>query len=451
MGDALSARELSERTGTPAAEIEAWRDRGLLVVGDDGRFPLEAVGRVRLIAHLARRGIPTDDIAAWAATGELDRHLSAIVSPSQGAYTIEEAAERVGLSVDLVRRFADVIDLEEHGGRLLDDEDLDALRCFEPAVAAGLPEHAVIQLARVFWDAMRRVAETQANLFHFHIRRAFAEQGLAPEAIDDAVWKANEQLNPLDEPALLYFHRRALRHAVTDMTALEVAERVGLRAPGGEQELRLAVAFVDLSSFTPLTEAMGDVQAASVLERFAAIVRSAARERDGHVVKQIGDAFMLVFPDACHAVQTVLAIEQACAAEDQFPAIRGGVNAGSALFQGGEYVGATVNAAARLADAAGRHQVLVSPEARREAGDLPGIAFHPLGTRRLKGIADPIEVWEARPTAPAAGPRLVDPVCGMEMAPDEVAVRLSSETGDLAFCSQTCLRRWVARSDQTGA
>ena len=51
-----------------------------------------------------------------------------------------------------------------------------------------------------------------------------------------------------------------------------------------------AVVFIDLSSFTPLAEAMGDATAAEVLERFSNIVRRSVGAFDGRVVKQIGDA-----------------------------------------------------------------------------------------------------------------------------------------------------------------
>ena len=155
---------------------------------------------------------------------------------------------------------------------------------------------------------------------------------------------------------------------------------------------------------------------------------------------------MLVFPDARHAVPAILAIEQRCAAEEHFPAIRGGINAGPVLFQAGEYLGATVNLAARLAAAAERHQVLVGADVRREAADAPGVAFRPVGARRLKGITEPVEVWDATSTTAGTRARLVDPVCGMELSPEEVSVRLSSDAGEVAFCSQACLRRYVARN-----
>ena len=39
--------------------------------------------------------------------------------------------------------------------------------------------------------------------------------------------------------------------------------------------------------------------------------------------------------------------------------------------------------------------------------------------------------------------KVADPVCGMELAPAEVAARLSVEGNEQAFCSETCLRKFV--------
>jgi YHS domain-containing protein len=44
--------------------------------------------------------------------------------------------------------------------------------------------------------------------------------------------------------------------------------------------------------------------------------------------------------------------------------------------------------------------------------------------------------------------KLIDPVCGMEMSPSEVSARLTLEGEDRAFCSEDCLRKFVASPDR---
>src|SRR5438034_69507 len=241
---------------------------------------------------------------------------------------------------------------------------------------------------------------------------------------------------------------RGLKSAMREEAVMELGEEAG--APGQVEvpgQLTAAIVFVDLSSFTPLAEAMGDVKAAEVLERFSRLVRDAAGRSDGRVVKQIGDAFMLVFPDSRSALTCALEIERRTMAEPQFPAVRSGVHRGRVLYREGDYVGVNVNLASRLAASAERHQVLVTGAVRHEAGGLAGGEFGGLGKRRLKGIAEGLELFAARPAEATARERLVDQVCGMELRPTEVAARLALEGKEFAFCSQECLRRFVAAPD----
>ena len=76
--------------------------------------------------------------------------------------------------------------------------------------------------------------------------------------------------------------------------------------------------------------------------------------------------------------------------------------------------------------------------------------FVGLGKRRLKGIAEELELFAARPAEATARERVVDPVCGMELRPTEVAARLALEGKEVAFCSQECLRRFVGAPERYG-
>jgi adenylate cyclase len=166
------------------------------------------------------------------------------------------------------------------------------------------------------------------------------------------------------------------------------------------------------------------------------------------VVKQIGDAFMLVFTEVRSAVACALEIEGRTAEEPQFPALRSGIHWGLVLYREGDYVGSNVNIASRLAAEAERHQVLVTAEVSREARGLAEVEFVPLGKRQLKGVGDELELFEARPRAVPATAKAVDPVCGMELSPAEVAARLALEGKDRVFCSEECLRRFVATPER---
>ncbi|HLA18935.1 MAG TPA: YHS domain-containing protein, partial [Dehalococcoidia bacterium] len=158
--------------------------------------------------------------------------------------------------------------------------------------------------------------------------------------------------------------------------------------------------------------------------------------------------FMLVFPDARSAVAFTMEAEAKTSDEPSFPAARSGIHSGPVLYREGDYVGSSVNIAARVAAEAQRHQVLVTGAVRNEAKDLADVEFVPLGKRRLKGLADELVLFEARPSSPGGRDKVIDPVCGMELGPGEIAARLTIEGKEQAFCSDECLRRFVASPEK---
>ena len=445
----LTPEELSARTGEPLEGLRRWQELGLIGAGG-GLEPMDAE-RVRLLQMLLRRGIGLEAIAAAARELGLEfaGYLSVLFPEGSGrAYQLSEAAEITGLSADFVQRLLAMLwPGESH--EWLSEEDLELLRALKTGLDVGLPENALLEVLKVYADALARVAEAETRLVSFHTMRPRRDAGLAGRAFAQAYTEAAARLYPLTDPILRYFHSKGLTQAAREDIVMNLAEEAGLLGkPDAPGQIRAAFAFVDLSSFTPLAEAMGDQKAAEVLERFSSLVRECVARRDGRVVKQIGDAFMLVFPDARSAVACALEIEARASAEPQFPAARVGIHWGQVLYREGDYVGSNVNIAARVAAEAERHQVLVTAAVREEAKGLPDIEFVPLGKRRLKGLTSELVLFEARPPGTAGRDKHVDPVCRMEMTPDEVAARLTLEGTEHCFCSDECLRRYVVAPER---
>jgi class 3 adenylate cyclase/YHS domain-containing protein len=244
----------------------------------------------------------------------------------------------------------------------------------------------------------------------------------------------------LMEPTVVYFHRKGRERAMAEDMMLHLAEEATTpsEVPG---EFVRAFLFVDMSSFTPMTEAMGDPAAAEVVERFAELVRDGAARCSGQVFKQIGDEFMLVFPDGQCAAMCGLVIQETAEVEPRFPALRMGAHVGSAIFREGDYIGTAVNTAARVAAAATRHQFLVTDAVREQLGDLD-IDVEAFGARRLKGLSEEVELFELHRRG-AKAIRVVDPVCGMELDEGSAKARLDWHEQPQLFCSERCLRRFL--------
>ena len=155
---------------------------------------------------------------------------------------------------------------------------------------------------------------------------------------------------------------------------------------------------------------------------------------------------MLVFSDATSAVRCGLDIDARASHEPMFPAVRLGAHHGTALYREGDYIGATVNLAARIAASADRHQFLTTT-AIRDQTSLPDVNFDPLGPHTLKGVAEHVDLFAARQIA-GATVRPADPVCGMELDPGIAAGRIQWEGQDLIFCSTDCVQRFLENPDR---
>jgi len=446
----LSLEDLSRWTGEPPERLEQWRALGL-IGGESGEFSSDDLELTHLVQLLLRRGISLEAIAR--ASRDLGPEMAAYIHLlfPQGvphAYAVDDAAGLAGLDPDAVRRLSATV-WPGRSVEWLAEDDITLLRTFKIAQEAGLPESAVIELMKVYADALTRVAEAETRLTGFFSPQPQKAGQTTPREAIGAYRAGIERLFPLAAPVVDYFHRKALLQASRLDVARNLAEQLGLATrsdvPG---QMEVAVAFVDLSSFTPMTAEMGDLKAAEVLQQFSQLVRESAGRSDGRVVKQIGDAFMIVFPQAAPAVACLLEIERRVAGETHFPAVRGGIAWGSVLYREGDYVGSLVNLASRLAGEADRHQVLITPEVRKEAAGLPDVEFAPAGKHRLKGIADDIELFEARAAGSGVGEKVIDPVCGMELGASEVAVSLTLDGIAHSFCSQECLKKFVREPEK---
>lgn len=450
MDSDLTLEELSERTGEPVERLRRWRELGLIGAPGAETYEPEDVARVELTQLGLRRGVPLEAISQSFAEGLLSWHCAELTRRGR-VYTLAEASEVLGIDQELLRRNLQAANLTGWPAPTATEEELEALRSLKVALDAGFPEETLLQLVRVLAEGLGRVAEAETRMFRLYLIRRFQEQGLTGQDLLRAIEAVNAQTVPLIEPAILFFHKKARETAARDDAALVMAEVAGLLEQKGlPGEMTAAVAFVDLSSFTPLTEAMGDEKAAAVLERFSTLVRESATRWDGRVVKQIGDAFMLVFLDGRSAVACALEIEERTGREPQFPSARAGVHWGKVLYREADYVGTNVNIAARVAAEAERHQVLVTSAVRDEAKGLDGVEFAHVGKRRLKGLSGELALFEARAADTPARGKHVDPVCGMEMAPEEVAARLTLEGVDHRFCSDECLRKYVSAPETYG-
>ena len=444
----ITLERLASATGEPIERLAEWRSMGL--IGRDGELRAEDAARARLIHDLVHHGLTPEEIGkAIEREGTLGRFLKELgESLVHGGYSPVEAAEAAGLEIDMARRLMDAAGIhDEH--ELLDEDDVRFFKACRIALEAGYPEEALLQVLHAYSDAMTRAAHVGAQTSHFYLHQPMHADGLPTEEMIRRLNDTFGRVEPLVEPALMYFFRKGSQQAAWEDMLMHLEERLGLvERPEAPGQIRQAVMFVDLASFTPLAEAMGDLKAAEVLQRFGGMVRKAVRRCHGRIVKQIGDAFMIVFPECFSAVSCALELEERSREEPRFPAVRSGLHWGPVLYREGDYLGSNVNIASRLAVEAERHQILITEEVWRRAKGLEGAEFVRRGKRRLKGLTAEVEVFEVRASEPLKVKARIDPVCGMEMRPGEEAATLMGGPQEHAFCSQACLKKFVSAPDK---
>jgi adenylate cyclase len=113
------------------------------------------------------------------------------------------------------------------------------------------------------------------------------------------------------------------------------------------------------------------------------------------VVKRLGDGMMAVFAEPADAVAAIFAARERIAgvtAEGYEPRLRAGLHTGRPERVGDDYLGVDVNVAARVADAAGPDEVLVTHRVVEALGDAAP-ATRRKRLFRAKGVPSEVKVF----------------------------------------------------------
>jgi predicted ATPase/class 3 adenylate cyclase/Flp pilus assembly protein TadD len=157
--------------------------------------------------------------------------------------------------------------------------------------------------------------------------------------------------------------------------------------------------FTDIEGSTQRWERRPDAMGIA-LERHNALVRDAIEAHGGYVFKTVGDAFCSAFGMATTALAAARAAQQALSEED-FSSVDGlpvrmALHTGHVEERDGDYLGSTVNRAARLLAIGHGGQVLVSQAAADLVQDsmLPESDLRDLGAHRLKDLTRAERVYQ---------------------------------------------------------
>ena len=308
-----------------------------------------------------------------------------LVFPEGRPLTARQVADRAGVALEAVQAVWRALGLSVPR----DDEprfaeaDVAVFVDFRAATEV-LDERAVLEFVRVLGSSLARVAEAASAIFGAEVFIPIREQAapLALAQLDELGRSALLRVPAALDPLFRHVHDATMHRATRAFD------------PANRDVIPLAVGFVDLVGFTPLTRRLSTLELSAMVTEFEARATDLAAAHEARVVKLIGDEVMFVALDAVSGCEVALGLTESFRRDGGHITPRGGVTYGSVLARGGDFYGPTVNLAARIADLAVPDEVLVDEELRRTVsatGD--GFMFESAGRRMLKGFDEPVALY----------------------------------------------------------
>jgi adenylate cyclase len=401
--DPSRAQRLAARAGVDTHYVERLAELGILPDRDAEADLTGDERRIRVVVGLDQGGIPLDVLGEAIRAGHLS--LDFVEQPSYDRFagytdrTFAALADETGIPVELL------MFVREAGGSARPRPD-DLVREVELLVVPfirvlldnGISDASIERSLRVAGDGLRRLAETESDWWWSEVLQPLFRAGMPAPEIGARTERLATATGEVTDAALLaLYHSQQTGNWMRNVfdgfeTTLELT---GLHV---RVERPPAICFFDVTGYSRLTEERGDAAAADLAGRIARFVERTAVEHSGKAIKWLGDGVMFYFPEPRQGVLAALDMVDGVAREGLPPA-HVGLDAGPVLFQEGDYFGRTVNAAARIASAASRDQVLVSRDVV-DAADLDGlVAFESIGPVELKGLLAPLELFVAHRSA----------------------------------------------------
>jgi adenylate cyclase len=387
----LTLKQVAMRAGVTQATVRRWVKEGL-VPQYDGAWTPAAASHVRIVARLRERGHSVKRIREASQSGKLAfGYIDELLPSSEARYTLEQAAREIDLDPALVERLVGAMGQNALSSEEITEEDLQVLRYGAEILAAGLPLPALLQIVRVYGQAMAQVADAEVRLFHLYLHEPLMREGVPGVEVAQAMEGMTREMLPFAVPFINYLHGRMLGYFVEQDVIGHIEADLDDEETAVEGRMRVVIAFADLAGYTRLTEEQGEAKAVSAVERFVETVERTL-PIDARVIKTLGDEVMVVGVDA--GALTNWAVGLGGELTPGSPPPRIGIHSGAALYRDGDYYGREVNRAARVVARASGGEVLVTRPVV-DASRQDGLEFELIGEVVLKGFNEPTELFNA--------------------------------------------------------
>lgn len=301
-------------------------------------------------------GVGEEDARAAVRTDRVPLVLAQQVLGDKPRYAVEDVARHSGVSVEFLEevRLASGLPLRDR----YTSADLLYARRLDKFLEMLTPE-AVLRSARARGTVLATAARSDLGTVRDELIVPLRQEGADDLTVAVAVAEAARELEKVAREVLVYTYSQHLQQAVG-------SELTAVMARTGDPELHLAVGFVDVVGWTPLSSRVDPEGLDAVLDAFEhRVLAVIPPDGDVAVVKYIGDAVMLVAPGVDELAGAMVELTRPEPGLEDAP-LRGGMAAGAVHLREGDYYGDAVNLAARLTDLARPWRVLADEQLEGE-------------------------------------------------------------------------------------
>ena len=385
----MTQGEAASAVGVSAGTLRRWIAAGV-VPEYTGEWTPAALGKARLVARLRERGYALERIRAATEQGRLAfGGVLELFDDPRDSRTARQAARESGLEPAVVAELIEALGMRR--GERIAGVDVRLMRIVASALDAGFPLQALLQLIRVYGQAIGQIADAEVRLVHMYVHQPLMRAGSDAEEIAQELTDLVGDVLPLSSQMIDVFHRRLLAQLI-DRDVVGHMEADVEDDDGEVGRLKVAVAFADLAGYTQLTEEQGELMAIDAVDRFVALVTKTLPD-EARMIKTIGDEVMVIGADAAALAGWAVKLGRRQRRQRGQPLPRIGIHHGDALYRDGDYYGRAVNLASRVAALAGAGEVLVTRAIVEAAGD--GLRFERIDEAELRGFTSPTEIFRA--------------------------------------------------------
>jgi class 3 adenylate cyclase len=249
----------------------------------------------------------------------------------------------------------------------------------------GMPVNVAVKMCHVASDGQILVSDVVRGLVGSRGGFAFTDVGervlgglRSPVRLWEVTWKSTEGTSDADRPR------------VADSPRQRPATPAD-RAPD-----TVVILFADIVDSMPQTERLGDAGFRERARELDGLLRTHVREHRGATVdgKLVGDGILAIFPSARSAIACALQCGALSASVEL--ELHLGIHAGDVIRDGNNIYGGAVNIASRISAATKAGEILVSDTVRGIARTSGGVSFEDRGEYILKGIDEPMRLFNVR-------------------------------------------------------